>query len=52
VPGPVQADFGDIGKDKSLMCQSPIGLSSGESDFGSWSSKSEELLSPFTSMDD
>ena len=34
------------------MCQSLIVLSSGESDVDPWSSKSEELLSPFARMDD
>jgi hypothetical protein len=52
MPGPAQADFGDNGNDKSLMCQSLIVLSSGESDVDPWSSESEGLLSPFARMDD
>jgi hypothetical protein len=50
--GPAQAYFGDNGNDKSLMCQSLIVLSSGESDVDPWSSESEGLLSPFARMDD
>jgi hypothetical protein len=49
-PGPAQANFGDNGNDKLLMCQSLIVLSSVESDVDSWSSADEELMSLFARM--
>jgi hypothetical protein len=52
VPGPAQANFGDNGNDKLLMCQSLLVLISDESDVDSWSSEGEELMIPFDRMDD
>ena len=52
MPGTAQANFGDNGNGKLLMCQSLIVLSSDEYDVDSWSSKGEELMSPFARMDD
>jgi hypothetical protein len=62
VNGPAQANFGLLGKRKEifgatesvtpLRCRSPTGFSDGDSDFGSWSSGSAGLLSPFARMDE
>jgi hypothetical protein len=61
VTRPAQADLGLLGKGKenfgvvesvtSLLCQSLTGFNDGGSDFDSWSSGSEGLLSPFARMD-
>jgi hypothetical protein len=62
VTGPTQENFGLLGKGieifgaaesvTSLRCRSPTGFSDGDSDFDSWSSGSEGLLSPFARMNE